>query len=850
MATTPRTRTVDELVARSNRLGADPRNTNYAGGNTSAKGTETDPVTGEPVELLWVKGSGGDLGTLTRAGPGRAAAGPAARAGRRLPGRGARGRDGRRVRLLPARQGRGRAVDRHRDARPRRRARTSTTCTPTPASRSRPPPTGRSSPRTCFGDRVVWVPWRRPGFQLGLDIAAIKAAEPAGHRRASSAGTASPPGATPARRREAQLAGDHPHRARRSSTSTARPEPFGPVVAGLRAAAGGRAPGQGRRAVPDDPRDRLAPTGRRSATSPTATWCWTSSPARSSRRWPRWARPARTTSCAPRSSRWCSTCPPTASVEEIVARLRGAARGLPRRTTRPTTTATPRPDSPRDARRRPGDRAGARRRACSRFGKDKQTARVAGEFYVNAINVMRGAESVSTLRPDRARRRSSASSTGRWRRPSSPRMPKPKPLATRVALVTGAGVGHRQGHRRAARRRGRLRRRRRPGRWTKAAGRGRRARAAPTSPSACRSTSPTRTPSRAAARRGACWPSAGVDLVVNNAGLSISKPLLETTVADWDLQHDVMAKGSFLVSRDAAQAMIAQGLGGDIVYISSARTRCSPGPNNIAYARHQGRPGPPGAAARRRARRARHPGQRHQPRRRGARLRDLRRRLGRQAGRGLRGRGGGPGRLLRQAHPAQARGAARARRRRRRSPSPAATCPRPPACTSRSTPASPRRSCDERDRARRRGRPRGVQRPGDARPGRAGPPGARPRCTGSATAPVRLPRRAALGRARPLPRHPGRAAGRRAASPEPLAGVGDRLLGGRLRAARRERRAARQPASTTATRAPTPAIETVHAQVGPARALRRQRPAVPAVQHALPAGRRARTLQHGATGCC
>src|SRR6516162_1773166 len=59
---------VGELVARSNRLGADPRNTNYAGGNTSAKGTGTDPVTGQPVELLWVKGSGGDLGTLTAAG--------------------------------------------------------------------------------------------------------------------------------------------------------------------------------------------------------------------------------------------------------------------------------------------------------------------------------------------------------------------------------------------------------------------------------------------------------------------------------------------------------------------------------------------------------------------------------------------------------------------------------------------------------------------------------------------------------------------------------------------------------------------------------------------------------------
>ena len=59
---------VSELIARSNRLGADPRNTNYAGGNTSAKGSGTDPVTGRPVELLWVKGSGGDLGTLTESG--------------------------------------------------------------------------------------------------------------------------------------------------------------------------------------------------------------------------------------------------------------------------------------------------------------------------------------------------------------------------------------------------------------------------------------------------------------------------------------------------------------------------------------------------------------------------------------------------------------------------------------------------------------------------------------------------------------------------------------------------------------------------------------------------------------
>ena len=74
----------------------------------------------------------------------------------------------------------------------------------------------------------------------------------------------------------------------------------------------------------------------------------------------------------------------------------------------------------------------------------------------------------------------------------------------------------------------------------------------------------------------------GVDLVVNNAGMSISKPLLETTERDWDLQHEVMAKGSFLVSREAARLMSEQSMGGDIVYIASKNSVFA-GPNNIAY---------------------------------------------------------------------------------------------------------------------------------------------------------------------------------------------------------------------------------------------------------------------------
>ena len=74
----------------------------------------------------------------------------------------------------------------------------------------------------------------------------------------------------------------------------------------------------------------------------------------------------------------------------------------------------------------------------------------------------------------------------------------------------------------------------------------------------------------------------GIDIVVNNAGLSLSKSLLDTTAADWDLRHNVMARGSFLVSRAAAKALFDQKLGGDIIYISSKNSVFA-GPNNIAY---------------------------------------------------------------------------------------------------------------------------------------------------------------------------------------------------------------------------------------------------------------------------
>jgi rhamnulose-1-phosphate aldolase/alcohol dehydrogenase len=212
------------------------------------------------------------------------------------------------------------------------------------------------------------------------------------------------------------------------------------------------------------------------------------------------------------------------------------------------------------------------------YGKDKQTARVAGEFYVNAINVMRGAEAVSTYAPIDE---SEKFRIEYWALEEAKlaRMPKPKALVTRIALVTGAGsgIGRAIAHRLAA-----------EGACVVVADRD--ASSAQTVASEIGSADVavpvtvdvTDEAGIAAAFAAAVLAFGGVDLVVNNAGLSISKPLLETTLTDWDVQHDVMARGSFLVSREAARVMQAQRMGGDIVYIASKNSLFA-GPNNIAY---------------------------------------------------------------------------------------------------------------------------------------------------------------------------------------------------------------------------------------------------------------------------
>ena len=212
------------------------------------------------------------------------------------------------------------------------------------------------------------------------------------------------------------------------------------------------------------------------------------------------------------------------------------------------------------------------------YGADKQTARVAGEFYVNAINVMRGAEAISTYAPIGE---SEKFRIEYWELEEAKlrRRPAPKPLAGRIALVTGggSGIGRATAQRLAA-----------EGACVVVADRDAESAAEVaaelgTADVAVPVTADvTSEADVAAAVAVAALAFGGVDLVVNNAGLSISKPLAETTTADWDLLHDVMARGSFLVSREAAKAMTAQGMGGDIVYIVS-KNAVFAGPSNVAY---------------------------------------------------------------------------------------------------------------------------------------------------------------------------------------------------------------------------------------------------------------------------
>lgn len=563
---------VTDLISRSNRLGADPKNTNYAGGNTSAKGADTDPVTGDAVELMWVKGSGGDLGTLQEKGLAvlrldrmRALVDVYPGVDREdemvaafdycLHGKGgaAPSIDTAMHGLVDAAH-----VDHlHPDA---------GIAIATAAD-------GEQLTRAIFGGAVVWVPWRRPGFQLGLDIAAIKAANPqaigcilGGHGITAWGDTSEECEARSLEIIETAAAYIQEH---------GRPDPFGGELAGY-----GALEATARRAKAA----ALSPTIRGLAsTDRPMVGHFTDSEAvldfLSRAEHPRLAELG--TSCPDHFLRTkvkplVLDLPADASVDDSITRLKELHDEY-------------RADYQAYYDAHATDESPAMRGAdplivlvpgvgMFSFGANKQTARVAGEFYVNAINVMRGAESLSTYTP--------ISDAEKFRieywaleEAKLQRMPAPKSHATRVAFVTGgaSGIGNAIATRLAA-----------EGACVVIAdleldkARDAAADLGSTDVAVGVQVDVSKPDAVAAAIDEAVLAFGGVDLVVNNAGLSLSKPLLETTEKDWDLQHDVMAKGSFLVSQAAARAMIAQQMGGDILYIASKNSVFA-GPNNIAY---------------------------------------------------------------------------------------------------------------------------------------------------------------------------------------------------------------------------------------------------------------------------
>jgi rhamnulose-1-phosphate aldolase/alcohol dehydrogenase len=564
--------TVAALIDRSNRLGADPRNTNYAGGNTSAKGTAVDPVSGNAVELLWVKGSGGDLGTL-------AASGLAVLRLDRLRALvstypGVEREDEMVAAFDYCRHGIGGAapsidtamhglvaaahVDHlHPD---------SGIALATAAD-------GERLVGECFGDRVSWVPWRRPGFQLGLDIAEIAARNPQAIGCVLGGHGITAWGATSDECEARSL--EIIRTATEFIAARGRPDPFGPIVATY--APSPEADRQARAAVLAPVLRGMASTDRPQVGHFTDSDVVLEFLARAEH--PRLA--ALGTSCPDHFLR--TKVRPLvldtrvdAPVDEVIARLRvlhaayrdayaayyeryADAQSPPMRGADPAIVLVP----------------GI---GMFSFGKDKQTARVAGEFYVNAINVMRGAEAISSYSP--------ISESEKFRieywaleEAKLARLPKAKALATRIAVVTGggSGIGRAIAHRLAAEGACVAVADRDPAAAAKVA-----AELGGTDVAIAVTVDVTDEAQVVAALAETVLAFGGVDLVVNNAGLSISKPLLETTIADWDVQHDVMARGSFLVSREAARVMQAQGRGGDIVYVASKNSVFA-GPNNVAY---------------------------------------------------------------------------------------------------------------------------------------------------------------------------------------------------------------------------------------------------------------------------
>jgi rhamnulose-1-phosphate aldolase/alcohol dehydrogenase len=565
---------VAAMLDRANRLGADPTVTNYGGGNTSCKVQVDHAATGQPVTLLYVKGSGGDLGTLRFQGL-------AVLELDRL-----RGLDGR----YRGQANEDEVVELFGWCAYGPGGATPSIDTPMHGLVDRPhidhlhpdsvialaaSADGERLTAECYGGRVAWIPWIRPGWELGRLHRRLLEEHPdlegvvLGGHGLTCWGSSSEECEQRAFRLIRQAA--------EFIARTGRPEPLGPVR-----------PDRAERLPEADRRARaaaLVPLLRRIAsTDARMVGHWTDSEV---------VLDFLSREALDRLVPLGTSCPdhflrtkvrpllldtaPDAPLDEVEARLgelhreyREEYRAYYQRHAGPGTPPM-----------RGADPAIVLVPGIGMFsfGRNKQTARVTGELYVNAINAMRGAEAVSAYRPVEEAEKFRVEYWQLEERKLQ-LLPEPRPLAGRVALVTGgaSGIGRATCQALAAQ-----------GACVVVADldlAGAEALAKELGGPDTAVAVAMDVADEDAVKAGIAAGSlafGGLDLVVNNAGLSRSAALEETSAQLWDLQHDVMARGSFLVSREAARVMRRQGLGGDIVYVVS-KNAVAAGPKNVAYA--------------------------------------------------------------------------------------------------------------------------------------------------------------------------------------------------------------------------------------------------------------------------
>jgi rhamnulose-1-phosphate aldolase/alcohol dehydrogenase len=551
----------DLLLYRSNLLGGDLRITNFGGGNTSAKAVEKDPLTGKDVTVLWVKGSGGDLGSMKK--DGFATLTLEKLESLKALYRGLEHED-EMVGYLPhctfGTNPRAASIDTplhafiprahvdhmHPDA-----------VIAIAAARD-----SERLTREVFGGEVGWLPWQRPGFDLGLKLEAMARENPAlkgivlaGHGLFTWGDTAKECYRTTLR--VIQAAADH-------LAQKGRSEPFGAAVVEPLA---GDAKAALLSAVVPVLRGKLSSGVRKVmhfADAPEVLEFVGSARAEELA--------AVGTSCPDhflRTKIWPLFVPFDPAREgatALLGRLDGLLEGYCRRYEAYYERCR-RPDSP--AMRDPYPVVvlvpGV---GLLSFAKDKATARVASEFYVNAIIVMRGAESVSAYVPISEQ---AAFDIEYWRLEEAKlqRMPKPKSLEGRIALVTGGagGIGGATARRLLAEGACVVVTDVDPAALDEAAAalskehgkdRVRAFRCDVTDEASVR-----------ASYAHAVREFGGLDVLVSNAGIASASPVEETSLEVWNRSLSILGTGYFLVSRDAFALMKRQGIGGSIVFIGS-----------------------------------------------------------------------------------------------------------------------------------------------------------------------------------------------------------------------------------------------------------------------------------------